>query len=71
MYYTTFDWAIGKLRGGKNDIANDIGAAVLSGTLFRATSGLRAILQVNTLFVAVTLGSLYAMNRLKKQKLYI
>ena len=41
--YCSLDTLIGKLRGGEEDEYNSVGAATLTGMIFKSTAGLRPI----------------------------
>lgn len=41
--YCSLDTLIGKVRGGEEDEFNSIGAATLTGMLFKSTAGVRPI----------------------------
>lgn len=43
VLYSCIDTVAIKLRGGQDDIFNSVGSAVLTGALYRSTSGLRKI----------------------------
>ena len=43
LMYCSLDTIIGKLRGGEEDEFNSIGAATLTGMIFKSTAGLRPI----------------------------
>ena len=43
LMYCSLDTLIGKLRGGEEDEFNSIGAATLTGMLFKSTAGVRPI----------------------------
>ena len=41
--YCSLDTLIGKLRGGEDDEFNSVGAATLTGMIFKSTAGVRPI----------------------------
>ena len=43
LMYCSLDTLIGKLRGGEEDAFNSVGAATLTGMIFKSTAGLRPI----------------------------
>ncbi|KAK2557877.1 Mitochondrial import inner membrane translocase subunit tim23 [Acropora cervicornis] len=43
LMYCSLDTLIGKLRGGEEDEYNSVGAATLTGMIFKSTAGLRPI----------------------------
>lgn len=43
LMYCSLDTLIGKLRGGEEDEFNSVGAATLTGMIFKSTAGLRPI----------------------------
>jgi import inner membrane translocase subunit TIM23 len=50
MFYTTFAHGIAAMRGGEEDVWNDVAAASISGALFKSTAGVKPMAQSGLAF---------------------